>query len=90
VSAAYVKRPMTVPENEFLIGDGSLAGAMAGARLRFVYCECGEVPRADEWREHQRQTGHEAWAFERPADYVFDCLVIIDGPAVWPDEWVPA
>lgn len=77
------KRPMTVPEHEFLIGDGSLAGAIAGVGLRFVYDDgCRKPIPADKWRDHQRRTGHEAWAFERPTDYVSDCLVIIDGPAV--------
>jgi hypothetical protein len=81
-----VRRPMTVPEHEFLIGDGSLAGALAGAALRYVYCDCRRSFVAAKWREHMRALGHEAWAFERTPDYVSDCIVVIDGPAVWPEE----
>lgn len=81
------KQPMTVPEHEFLIGDGSMAGAFAGLRLRYVHDDDCPPIRANEWREHHRQTGHEAWAFERIPDYITDCVVIIDGPAVWPPEW---
>lgn len=81
------KQPLTVPEHEWLIGDGSLAGAIAGMAIRFVYDDCPDGVRAEEWREHHRQTGHEAWAFERQADYIHDCVCIIDGPAVWPEGW---
>ena len=76
---------MTVMEYEFLIGDGSLVGAIAGQNLRFVYCDCGRTLRADKWRAHNRLgPRHEAWAYERIPDYITDCVVVIDGPAVWP------
>lgn len=78
---------MTVAEHEFLIGDGSMAGAIAGSKLRFVYDRtCKRAIRADRWRAHMRATGHEPWAFERTPDHVSDCVVVIDGPAVWEDE----
>ena len=82
--------PMTTAEHEFLIGDGSLGGAIAGHQLRFVYCRCGRDFPADEWRDHPRaypgarylddNGPHEAWAFERPADWVNDCMVFLDRP----------
>lgn len=80
--------PMTQAEYEFLIWDGSLAGALAGSQLRFVYCKCGVTPKAEDWHDHlDRYPGarylddngpHEWEAFEREPDYFHDYIVFAD------------
>jgi hypothetical protein len=82
--------PMAPAEHEFLIGDGSLAGAIAGLKLHLVYCKCGRDFLAAEWREHPRSYPgarylddngpHEAWGFERYPDWHVDYVVFLGEP----------
>lgn len=89
--------PLLVAEHEFLIRDGSMAGALAGSQLRFVYCRCGVTPKAEDWHDHlDRYSGarylddngpHDWFAIERSADGVNDCLLFADDPRETVYSW---